>query len=97
MNDTINVDFELLETDIDKLKALKKRLKKPKISVKMDLVKQGGKGDVHSNIHSFTSSTVDYYKVVCLLIDNTISYLEGAKIALEDADKTAANGIKKEV
>ena len=37
MNDTINVDFELLETDIDKLKALKKRLKKPKISVKMDL------------------------------------------------------------
>lgn len=96
MSNTINVDFNLLDTNIEKMRALKKRLSKPKISAKMDLVKKGGDGDVHDNIHSFTSTTIDYYKTVLLLVENTVSYLETARTLLENADNTAAKTIKKE-
>lgn len=96
MSGTINTDFDLLETDIEKLRVLKRKLKKPKISAKMDLVKRSGKGAVHSHIHSFASTTIDYYKVVSLLLDNTIEYLDKAKKSLKEVDDIAASRIKRE-
>lgn len=96
MGQTIDVDFELLEKDIGKLKKLQKSIKEPKMSAKIDLVKKGkdSEGDVASRMVGFYCETKEYYKVISLLISNTIKYLSNAQISLQNADNSAAQKMK---
>ena len=96
MGQTIDVDFDLLEKNIEKLKKLQKSIKEPKISWKIDLVKKGkdSEGDVASGMVGFECETKEYYKVISLLVSNTIQYLTSVHISLRNADKSAAQKIK---
>lgn len=45
---------------------------------------------------AFSQTTIDYYKAVSLLLDNTINFLINAQTSLKNADQSAAENIKEE-
>lgn len=94
MAKSIDVDFELLQTDINKLNNLKKELKKPEISCKYDMITDSniGKGDVKDAIFETTTYAKEYYDVALALIENTVKYLNSIK-ALKDKDAELAKKI----
>ena len=94
MGQKIEVDFSLLEEDINQLAKLRSKLKKPALSWKLDLVKQFSMGDVTSSAKDLISTTTDYYMAVALLLDNTVKYLKSAQLALQAADQNVAEQMK---
>ena len=94
MAKSIDIDFELLEIDINKLNNLKKELKKPEISYKYDMITNSniGQGDAKDAIFETTTHAKKYYDVALALIENTVKYLNCIK-ALQDKDAEIANKI----
>ena len=95
MSTSIEIDFQLLDEDIKKMKKLKDKLKKPEISCKYDIITNQniGKGDTSSAIFDSSQLAQDYYRAALALIENTVKYLESIK-ALEQKDKEIAKGIQ---
>lgn len=81
MAQSVEIDFEVLDSNITKLKNLKKKLKKPEISFKYDMITSSneGKGSALDAIFDTTLHTKEYYDVAMALIENTITYLNSIK------------------
>lgn len=93
MSNTINIDFEKLDTDIADLKELLTKLDEPNYdSVEFWLGDTAGDGMTREYLISFCNDTIKFHNGVYALIQNTVSYLESVK-KLKTEDQNIADSL----
>lgn len=93
MSNTINIDFDKLETDISDLKNLLGELDEPNYNnVYFWLGDTAGDGMTREYLIKFCNNAIEFHNCAYKLIKNTIAYLETVK-KLKSADQSIADSL----
>ena len=93
MGKSINIDYDLLDKNINHMKSLINQLEEPAYDkLKFWTNDAMGSGSVHKNLYAFTNRTIDYHDSVKKIIKNTRKYLKSVK-EIENIDQKIAKAI----